>query len=242
MKYILLLSSLILYLNATEFTHIQPIAVEEAPIQRAVESSPLDSDSDGILDREDKCPNTKNGESVDKFGCLLKLDADKDGVPDEDDKCPNTYEGTKVDYRGCGLDSDDDGIVDSKDKCPDTSKDFMVDGYGCPKTTTLRVNFAPSKYDISDNLIDDLETFALFLKENSAYQVIIYGYTDSSGNEEANKKLSQRRANAVKEALSRYGIKSTRMTAIGRGEADPIADNMDKEGRAQNRRIEVELL
>uniref|UniRef100_UPI003567D45E OmpA family protein n=1 Tax=Sulfurimonas sp. TaxID=2022749 RepID=UPI003567D45E len=118
----------------------------------------------------------------------------------------------------------------------------VVDGYGCPQTATLKVNFAPSKYNVSEELVNDLQNFALFLKENSGYQVVIYGYTDSIGSAAANKKLSQNRANAVKEALSRYGIKATRMTAIGKGEADPIADNMNKAGRAQNRRIEVELL
>ncbi|EDZ61616.1 protein containing OmpA/MotB C-terminal domain [Sulfurimonas gotlandica GD1] len=253
MKYIktsLILSLFVFSLNASEvtpkidseFAYIQPIAVEEAPVVKAVEEAQLDGDSDGVLDRDDKCPNTQAGEKVDASGCMIKLDSDKDGVPDTDDKCPNTPAGTKVDYRGCELDSDDDGIVDSKDKCPDTSKDFVVDGYGCPQTATLKVNFAPSKYNVSEELVNDLQNFALFLKENPGYQILIYGYTDSIGSAAANKTLSQNRANAVKEALSRYGIKTTRMTAIGKGEANPIADNTTKTGRAENRRIEVELL
>ena len=242
MKYLLTLFTLTIYLNASEFAYIKPIAVEVAPLKKAVESTPLDSDADGVLNHEDKCPNTKSGEKVDKFGCLLKEDSDNDGVPNEADKCPNTIIGTKVNYSGCEVDSDDDGIVDSKDKCPDTSKDFVVDGYGCPQTATLKVNFASKKYNVSEKLVNDLQNFALFLKENKGYQVIIYGYTDNIGDEAVNKKLSQNRANAVKEALIRYGIKRTRLTAIGKGEADPIADNKDKEGRAKNRRIEVELL
>jgi len=255
MKHILLMLSaltLVLSLSAdetpqtdattSEFPLIQPISIEEAPIPEAVESAPLDSDSDGILDRNDKCPNTKKGEEVDADGCLIKHDSDKDGVPDEDDNCPNTPEGTTVDTKGCELDSDDDGIVDSKDQCPDTSKDFVVDGYGCPQTATLKVNFGPNKYNVSEDLIEQLETFAMFLKENKGYSVIIYGYTDDIGKAEDNKLLSQRRANAVKEALTRYGISTTRLTSIGKGELDPIADNTTDEGRAQNRRIEVELL
>ncbi|MDA3908839.1 MAG: OmpA family protein, partial [Sulfurimonas sp.] len=211
-----------LSLSASEFKYIQPVAVEEAPVAKIVEEAPV----------------AQAVESVES----APLDADKDGITDADDKCPNTIAGTKVDISGCELDSDNDGIVDSKDQCADTSKDFVVDGYGCPQTATLKVNFAPSKYNVSDELINDLQNFALFLKDNPGYQILIYGYTDSSGSVVANKKLSQNRANAVKEALSRYGIKSIRMTAIGKGEADPIADNTDKEGRAQNRRIEVELL
>ncbi|WP_373070618.1 OmpA family protein [Sulfurimonas sp.] len=226
----------------SEYQFVKPIAIEEAPVEKIAELESTDKDGDGVLDEVDRCPNTKDGEEVDEFGCLIKPDADKDGVPDADDKCPNTLEGQKVDYRGCELDSDDDGIPDSKDQCPDTSKDFVVDGYGCPQTATINVTFKSGRWDIDQKLIDDLQNFALFLKENKGYDVIIYGYTDSLGKAAANKTLSQNRANSVKEALTRYGISETRLTAIGKGELNPIGDNATKEGRALNRRIEVELL
>lgn len=222
-----------------EFPFIQPISIEEAPLEVIVE---LDSDEDGVLDKNDKCPNTIKGKSVDVFGCQLKDDADNDGVPDEDDKCQNTPAGIKVDYRGCEVDSDEDGIADSKDTCPNTSKEFMVDGYGCPQTATLKVNFASGKYKINDQLVNEVQEFALFLKENKGYQVVLFGYTDNLGSEKANKTLSQNRANSVKEALTRYGISETRLTAIGKGVENPIADNATTEGRAKNRRIEVELI
>jgi OOP family OmpA-OmpF porin len=225
-----------------EYQYVKPYAIEEAPKEKAAEPESTDKDGDGVLDEDDRCPNSKLGEEVDEFGCLIKPDADKDGVPDSDDKCPATPDGIKVDYRGCELDSDDDGVVDSKDQCPDTSKDFVVDGYGCPQTATLKVFFGPGKYNVTDELVDDLQNFALFLKENKGYDVIIYGYTDSVGNADLNKKLSQKRAEAVKEALTRYGISETRLTSIGKGEENPVGNNKTKEGRAKNRRIEVELL
>ena len=226
----------------TEYMYLKPVAIEVAPIVKAVVAAPLDSDGDGVLDNLDKCPNTRAGEEVDKDGCLILKDSDNDGVPDKDDKCPTTPEGTPVDERGCELDTDEDGIVDSKDQCPGTSKEFEVDGYGCPQTATLSVTFPPNKFNVDEKLISQLENFASFLRNNPGYDVIIYGYTDSIGNDKKNLKLSQRRADAVKEALTRYSISSIRMTAIGKGEADPVADNETKEGRAQNRRIEVELL
>lgn len=225
-----------------EYRYIQPIAIENAPIVKVVEAEPLDGDKDGVIDGEDKCPNSKAGDKVDKFGCLIVNDADNDGVADKDDKCPDTQKGIAVDEHGCELDSDADGIVDSKDQCPGTTQEFTVDGYGCPQTATLTVTFPAGKYNVDENLISQLEDFALFLRENPGYDVIIYGYTDSSGSAKANLKLSQKRADAVKEALTRYSISSIRLTAIGKGEADPIADNKTKEGRAKNRRIEVELL
>lgn len=222
-----------------EYEYIKPINIEFAPVEKVKDN---DGDKDGILDDIDKCPNTKEGEEVDKDGCLIKKDSDKDGVPDDDDKCQNTLKGTLVDYRGCEIDSDDDGIPDSKDKCLNTSKDFVVDGYGCPQTATLQVNFKPNRYEVTDELVNDLQNFALFLKQNKGYNVTIYGYTDSSGNANANKVLSQKRADSVKEALTRYGIAKSRLKSIGKGKENPVGDNSTSVGRAQNRRIEVELI
>ena len=225
-----------------EYPYIKPIAVENAVVPSALEPKPLDDDGDGVLNADDKCPNTKAGENVDKLGCLLKLDADEDGVPDDIDACPETTIGTDVDIKGCEVDSDNDGVVDSIDQCADTTKEFVVDAYGCPQTATLKVTFEPNKYNISDELINQLEDFALFLNENQGYSVIIYGYTDSSGYPAKNKILSQNRANSVREALIEHGIEPDRLTAIGKGEADPIADNATPQGREENRRIEVELV
>ena len=222
-----------------EFPFIQPVSIEEAPLEVLLA---LDSDGDGVADENDKCPDTTKGVSVDAFGCEIENDSDNDGVSDADDACPNTPSGIKVDHRGCEVDSDGDGVADSKDRCPDTSKEFMVDGYGCPQTATLKVHFGSGEYKVNDELVREVEEFALFLKENRGYQVILFGYTDNLGSKEANKLLSQNRANSVKEALLRYGISETRLTTIGKGVENPIADNATPEGRAQNRRIEVELV
>ena len=225
--------------EATAYPFIRPIAVEKAPIQGSFE---LDSDNDGVLDKDDKCPNTPRGHSVDKDGCTLLNDADNDGVPDNLDQCPNTAPGIKVDKRGCEIDSDGDGVPDSRDKCPNTSKDFVVDGYGCPQTANLKIHFEVNKYDVHDALLEQIKSFALFLRENTGYQVIIYGHTDNIGSSQANKVLSQKRAEAVKEGLIRYQINETRLTSIGMGDQNPIADNTTPKGRAANRRIEIELI
>ena len=86
------------------------------------------------------------------------------------------------------------------------------------------------------------EKFAKFLNLNKGYQAIIYGHTDSKNKSGKNKEISQNRANSVKDALVKAGVSESRLTAIGMGCKNPIADNATPEGRAKNRRIEVELL
>ena len=72
--------------------------------------------------------------------------------------------------------------------------------------------------------------------------VIAVGHTDSIGTEQYNMGLSQRRANTVKEYLVSKGIPANRIYAEGKGESDPIASNATREGRAQNRRVEIEIV
>ena len=245
MKYlILLLSSSVFFLslNATErispndeneFPEIKPIAVELKTI------IDLDSDNDGVLDSIDECPNTLPNTIVDIKGC--ELDDDKDGVVNSKDKCPTTPEGRVVDMDGCQLDSDNDGVVDYVDECPDTPEVFKVDFVGCPLTAILKVNFDTNKYNIKEEKQKEIQIFAQFLNDNLGYDAIISGHTDSIGSDEANQILSENRANAVKEALIKEGIASDRLTSVGEGEKNPIANNSTEEGRTQNRRIEVEL-
>ncbi|HSW11701.1 MAG TPA: OmpA family protein [Solimonas sp.] len=92
--------------------------------------NPVDSDGDGVPDRNDKCPNTPKGVQVYSNGCPTDLDGD--GVPDYLDKCPGTPKGTSVDAKGCPADSDGDGVPDTLDKCPSTPRGVMVGPDGCP--------------------------------------------------------------------------------------------------------------
>jgi len=74
-----------------------------------------------------------------------------------------------------------------------------------------------------------------------ADRVKITGYTDNTGSADYNAKLSQQRAEAVRDYLSSIGVDPKKMEASGAGEAKPIADNTAKEGRAKNRRVEIEV-
>ena len=67
----------------------------------------------------------------------------------------------------------------------------------------------------------------------------VLGHTDSQGEADANRALSQRRADAVKAALADAGFSRSRISAQGQGEDAPVADNMTAAGRAKNRRVEI---
>jgi len=219
---------------------IQPVSIETNVLE--TQTTFKDLDNDGVTDAQDNCKDTPLGIKVDNVGCKLLEDDDKDGISNRDDKCPNTPEGATVNETGCPPDADKDGVMDSMDECPDTSNDFIVDTVGCPQTAVLKINFKSAQAVVLKDSISKIQEFADFLNENVGYQAIIYGYTDSINTQGNNKKLSQQRANAVMEILINNGVKLTRLTAIGMGSKNPIADNETLEGRAKNRRIEVELL
>ena len=91
---------------------------------------PVDLDQDGVMNILDDCPGTPRGIAVDYHGC--PIDSDNDSIPDYIDKCPNTPPGTAVNDEGCMLDSDNDGVDDNRDKCPNSLSRDKVDEFGCP--------------------------------------------------------------------------------------------------------------
>ena len=86
-----------------------------------------------------------------------------------------------------------------------------------------------------------LNSVALVLKKFNRTLVDVYGHTDSTGNEQHNYDLSQRRALSVANYLSSQGIDSRRFAVTGFGETRPVAENGSPSGRALNRRVEIQL-
>ena len=77
---------------------------------------------------------------------------------------------------------------------------------------------------------------------SSAKKVRIVGYTDNTGTAEHNSKLSQQRAEVVRDYLVSVGVDPKNLEAVGAADANPIADNSTKEGQAKNRRVEIEVI
>jgi OOP family OmpA-OmpF porin len=138
-------------------------------------------------------------------------------------------------------DADKDGVKDSMDKCPNTPAGVQVDKNGCTIVANLHINFDNNSYKIDKASDTNVQKFADFMKAAKSYKAEIIGHTDSVGKEAANMKLSENRANAVKTSLVAKGVPAARITTVGKGESQPVASNMTKEGRAENRRIEAVL-
>jgi OOP family OmpA-OmpF porin len=204
-----------------------------------------DSDGDGVPDNTDKCPDVA-GETL-LEGCP---DADGDGVADGDDNCPN--EAGPAANKGCPWpDSDGDGVLDKDDQCPNEAG--TVANNGCPEilptvevqnqlTEYARtINFNTGKSTFKDDTFPTLQAIAAILNEYPKANFTIEGHTDSTGSEATNQLLSEKRASAVMDYLVNNGIDGGRLSSVGYGEANPIAENNTRSGRAANRRVEVTL-
>ncbi|MDR5898363.1 OmpA family protein [Halomonas vilamensis] len=191
---------------------------------------------------EPQCPSygeVPAGVAVDAEGC--PLDSDGDGVPDYRDQCPGTPAGVAVDAKGCPLDSDGDGVPDYRDQCPDTPAGVEVNALGCPESLILEgVNFEFDSAQLTSAARQELAIVGERLANNPGVRVSIEGHTDSVGSAAYNKELSQRRAESVASYLQQYGVDADRMMATGYGEERPIASNDTDEGRAENRRVELD--
>ena len=128
------------------------------------------------------------------------------------------------------------------EKYPDeTNKSQEVPEHETPTTRKYTINFSYNSYDFSDKNAQTLERITGLLAQHPKADIIVKGYTDSDGNVEQNKKLSELRAHSIKSYLVDQGINSSRIKVFGMGQKNPIGSNETSEGRRQNRRVEIKL-
>jgi outer membrane protein OmpA-like peptidoglycan-associated protein len=131
------------------------------------------------------------------------------------------------------------------DGCAGGGKVRGIDASATERGVTIRlpesVLFAFSSSTLRENAQPLIDRLATVIK-SSTRPVEVYGYTDSVGNSEYNQQLATQRATVVRQALIDRGIAASRITAYGRGDANPVASNATEEGRALNRRVEVLLV
>ncbi len=202
-----------------------------------------DADGDRVPDSRDECPNTPVGVPVSPVGC--SLDSDMDGVTTDKDRCPSSRPGANVDIYGCENDGDSDGVVDHRDSCPETPLGARVDVYGCEIEDVIHLpglNFQTGSDLILPGADYVLRDAATTLNNHPDLLIEIAGHTDSIGFGDTNFGLSERRANTVRDFLISYGVDESRLTAVGYGESQPIADNDTADGQATNRRVELRIV
>ncbi len=224
-----------------------------------------DRDHDGISDDLDKCPDAGGPDIIRNpkspfYGCP---DRDKDGVPDYLDKCPDVPEPTDDLFDGSGCphvrDTDHDGIPDDVDKCPTEPETYngYQDADGCPDKGPTVVEISETAINLHDRV--EFATGKDKIEGAKSFQVLdaiagimgghkeillleIQGHTDGAGIADQNRKLSQKRAEAVVKYLVTKGVEPGRLTAKGYGPDKPVADNKTAQGRQKNRRVELAIL
>ncbi len=142
-------------------------------------------------------------------------------------------------------DTDGDGVIDEKDKCPDTPAGTRVDGDGCPLTGTIElkgVTFEFNKTRLRPDAETILDLATAILVKYPDMNVEVAGHTDNIGSDEYNQKLSEGRAQSVKDYFVAKGIPDTQVSVKGYGEAEPRDTNDTEEGRERNRRVELRIL
>jgi len=178
-------------------------------------TDPLKADTDG-----DKL---NDGEEVNKYKTdPLEIDTDKGTIDDY----------TEVNRGTDPLNPKDDIVV----------KPVVVPVVKIDKVVLNHISFDWDSNNLNAPDKNALEKLIKQLKKHPSAKVSLTGYADSSGPEAYNLKLSKRRAQTVKKHLIANGIDADRLICDGKGEANPIASNKTKEGRAQNRRVEIEKI
>ncbi len=205
-----------------------------------------DKDLDGVNDDEDNCPDVAG---LKKYNGCPVPDTDKDGVNDENDKCPDAVGYGR--YDGCPVpDTDGDGTNDEADKCP--NEKGTAENNGCPaeikKEIVEKVNYAAEKIQFSSSKVallpqslKVLDDVVKILNENPEINLLIEGHTSTDGTLAYNMKLSEERANTVKNYLQSKGVAASRLTAKGFGPTQPLNSGKTSQERSQNRRVELKL-
>jgi outer membrane protein OmpA-like peptidoglycan-associated protein len=104
------------------------------------------------------------------------------------------------------------------------------------------ITFATNSADLNAGFFDVLNSVSLVVNEFNQTVIEVAGHTDSTGSDQYNQQLSERRASAVAAYLGTRSVRSDRVITVGMGEARPVATNDTEQGRQQNRRVELTLV
>jgi OOP family OmpA-OmpF porin len=212
-------------------------------------------DEDGVFDRIDHCVSTPKGCAVDEYGCTL--DADADGVCDGIDRCPGTPAGMKVDKSGChaGADAMRNTGAQSETAKEITRAPAQPPPTPRPVSETERqlveqgrirlenVYFETASARLLSESEASLNEAGEALEKFPGLRIEVEGHTDSRGASAYNLRLSEARAEAVRDYLvSRFQLRRDNIVARGYGESRPETRERNDEEMLRNRRVELRVL
>ena len=146
-------------------------------------------------------------------------------------------------YDGCPIpDADGDGVNDDEDRCPTLAG--TAANYGCPAIdfNASNIQFATGTSNLTTAAKTELNKLSEILnRDYMNIKIAIEGHTDNVGKAEINQTLSEKRAASVKTYLIGKKVDAARLSSVGYGPAQPVADNATAEGRAKNRRVEFKV-
>ena len=182
----------------------------------------LDTDGDGLVDKEDKCPKESGL-------------AENEGCPAEGDSLEDKAEALAI-------------AAEEASKAAKDAEDAEVKAEGDEKaqfalmtSISSKIYFALDVYLISDSGKIKLKEIKALLDSNPSAKLLIEGHASSDGDEDFNTALSNKRAEMVKSVLIEMGVDSLRLSTKSYGEDKPAVDNSTSEGRSNNRRVEISM-
>ncbi len=221
----------------------------------------VDSDGDGVPDSRDLEPHTPLGYEVDYYG--RTLDSDGDGKPNSIDAQPFTISLYRLMVGPDGIpivpgDADYDGVPDAEDDCDTTNVRYVVDGHGCPVEDPdiikwllerrvlqeRRILFETGEARLLPDSAARLDSLGEALSRLPEINFRIDGHCDDRGTPEANRILSEQRAESVVQyLLGKFsGLRREQFATHGYGEERPAAVGQTDDARKANRRVEISAL
>lgn len=180
-----------------------------------------DQDRDGVLDEDDKCPNTPPFYKVDENGCTL--DSDKDGINDNEDMCPDTA-----------------GSI-ANNGCPDQTKKEKRNTKITLDKELENLFYEFGKSNLTTVSKQKADRIVSIMKENETYILKLHGCTDDTGSSAHNRILAYKRLVSIHDYLIKHNIHEKRIIIISHGEDAPLVENTNKKSRAFNRRVYLQM-
>lgn len=184
---------------------------------------PLDEDGDGVLNVIDECPGTPSGTRVDESGCALD-DLDGAWIDSTGQPLSRGADGAWIDSAGRPVTRNADGLWVDADGRPVTreSGGLWVDSAGRPVPVVVLFEF--DEAEVGSSYVQILWNHAAYLRTNDAWTVRVEGHADTSGTDDYNQELGERRANAVRDVLVSAGVGSDRVSVVSFGEGRQLVN------------------